>query len=292
MKIQEFYDEDTSTLSYVLFDTDTKDAVVIDPVWDFDASGGLLAETSIDRIMSFIGENNLKVHYLLETHAHADHLSGSYVIQRKYLPEAVTGIGLNIVKVQKVFKSIFNLGDEFKPDGMQFDRLFADGEQLTAGSLQFKVLFTPGHTPACASYLFDDVLFVGDAMFMPDFGTGRCDFPAGDASVLYDSITQKIYALPDETRIFVGHDYCPNGRKLKFMTSVGEQKQQNLHVRENTSRDDFVAFRNSRDKELSAPNLLYPSVQVNIAGGRLPPPETKDQVFLKLPIVNPFFSKT
>jgi glyoxylase-like metal-dependent hydrolase (beta-lactamase superfamily II) len=287
MEIKAFFDNDTFTLTYVVYDKSTRDAVIIDPVLDFDPAGVAVAQTSIDEVVKFVKDEQLKIHYLLETHAHADHLSGSLVLKQKYFPEAKLAIGKNITKVQELFKKIFNFPQDFPTDGSQFDRLFDEGERIQIGSLNFRVLFTPGHTPACASYLFDEkVLFTGDAIFMPDYGTGRCDFPAGDASALYHSITKKIYSLPDETEIYVGHDYLPNGRDLQFKTTVGEQKAKNKQLSAETSEQQFVSFRESRDATLNAPRLLYPSVQVNIAAGRMPPAESNGQTFLKLPLKN------
>ncbi|MCA9522650.1 MAG: MBL fold metallo-hydrolase [Myxococcales bacterium] len=269
MKIKEFFDSRTDTLSYIVYDESTRDAVVIDPVLDYDPVGSKIWTDSTDALVDFLRRNELRLHFVLETHAHADHLSGARHIQERF-PEARLAIGEGIVDVQRVFKGVFDLPDAFPTDGRQFDRLLEDGETLRAGALAIEVIFTPGHTPACASYLIDDALFTGDALFMPDMGTGRCDFPAGSAETLFDSITRRIYTLPDSTRIFVGHDYCPNGRPLAFQTTVAEQKASNVRLNANTTREEFVAFRRQRDKSLAAPRLLFQSVQVNVDGGTLP----------------------
>ncbi len=225
---------------------------------------------------------DLNVHYILETHAHADHLSGSQVLKAK-LPHAKIGIGSKITEVQKVFKGFFNLDPEFKTDGSQFDFLLEEGKPVNAGTLKIETLFTPGHTPACASYVIGDTVFTGDALFMPDYGTGRCDFPAGSADELYTSI-QKLYKLPDATRVFVGHDYMPNGRPVACESTVGEEKRNNVQITVETSRTEFVAFRTGRDKTLAAPRLLLPSVQINIDAGRLPKVDGSGARFLKIPV--------
>lgn len=289
MEIKHFYDERTSTLTYVVYDADTRDAVVIDPVLDYDVVGSKVWTESVDRVLEFLAEQQLKLHLILETHAHADHLSGSQMI-KEFHPGAQVAIGRNITQVQAVFKEIFDLPDSFATDGQQFDRLLEDGETVQAGSLSFRVIFTPGHTPACASYLFGDAVFTGDSLFMPDMGTGRCDFPAGSAEDLYDSITQKLYTLPDATRVFVGHDYQPGGRELRFETTIGEQRANNIQLNARTTRDEFVRFRRERDKELAAPRLLYQSIQVNIDAGSLPDPARNGKRYLKIPL-NIFPSK-
>lgn len=269
MKIQHFFDKRTDTLTYLVYDAATKDAVVIDPVLDYDPIGSKVWTDSVDAVVDVLESLGLELHFVLETHAHADHLSGARYIQQSF-PSAKIAIGERIVDVQRVFKRVFDLPDEFPTDGSQFDRLLRDGEQLHAGSLAIDVLFTPGHTPACVTYKVEDALFTGDALFMPDMGTGRCDFPAGSAETLYDSITGRIYSQPDSTRIYVGHDYCPNGRPLAFETTVAEQKAANVRLRASTTREEFVEFRRKRDKELAAPRLLFQSVQVNVDAGSLP----------------------
>lgn len=283
MIIKNFYDEATNTLTYLVYDKNTKDAVVIDPVWDFDPASGGLESTSNQKLFTAIEVENLKLHYILETHAHADHLSGSVQIKQKY-PNVKLAIGKNITSVQEVFKGVFNLGDDFKTDGSQFDELLDDGQIIKAGSLEFKVIFTPGHTPACTSFLIKDVVFVGDAIFMPDFGTGRCDFPAGSATDLYNSVHKKLYELPDETKVYVGHDYQPGGRELQFQSTIGVEKQKNIQLKAETTEGEFVKFREERDKTLSAPKLLLPSIQVNIRGGHLPKAENNGVSYLKLPL--------
>ena len=283
MDIEAFYDDATSTLTYVVSDPSSRDAVVIDPVLDYDPAASLVSHESIDRVTAYLRERELKLHLILETHAHADHLSGSGELKRRF-PEAKTGIGAKITVVQATFKDVFDLPPDFPTDGRQFDRLLEDGEVVEAGSLSFEVRHTPGHTPACACYLFEDALFTGDTMFMPDMGTGRCDFPAGSAEDLYTSITQRIYSLPDATRVFVGHDYQPGGRALAYETTVAEQKQANEQLPADRSRADFVEFRTTRDAGLSTPKLLFASVQVNVAAGRLPDPASNERRYLKIPI--------
>ena len=261
MKIKEFYDEPTFTLSYVAYDEETKDAVIIDPVLDYEPQGSTIAEETADKILGFVDELKLNVHFIIETHAHADHLTSAQYLKGK-LPQAITVIHENIKIVQSTFKDIFNFDDSFDVEGKTFDRLVKDNDVLEAGSLKIKALHTPGHTPACTSYLINEkALFTGDAIFMPDFGTGRCDFPAGSAEDLYNSITTKIFSLPDETEIYVGHDYQPNGRDLEFKTTVGDQKTSNVHIKEDISKEEFLKFRTARDKTLMAPKLLLASVQ-------------------------------
>ncbi len=283
MDIEAFYDDATNTLTYVVYDPESRDAVVIDPVLDYEPAGSEITYASVDRVSEFLRAKQLKLHLILETHAHADHLSGSQVLKRRF-PGAQTGIGSKITVVQEIFKDVFDLPPEFPTDGRQFDRLLADDELVEAGTLRFTVIPTPGHTPACVTYKFGDALFTGDTMFMPDMGTGRCDFPAGSAEDLYESITQRIYTLPDETRIFVGHDYQPGGRPLAYETSVGAQKAGNKQLPAGRPRAEFVAFRTSRDATLSAPKLLFQSVQVNVDAGALPDPADNRTRYLKIPI--------
>ena len=281
--VKEFFDKATWTLTYVVYDPKTKDAVVLDPVWDYDPAASKMSTGSVDVVYDFIKSENLKVHYILETHAHADHVSGSQVLKQR-LPEAKVGIGAKISDVQEVFKNVFNLSPEFKTDGSQFDLLLEEGKVLQAGTLQVDTIYTPGHTPACATYVIGDAVFTGDALFMPDSGTGRCDFPAGSSEQLYHSVHEKVYALPETHRVFVGHDYQPNGRELRFETTIGEQKKQNVQLKAETSKEEFVEFRNKRDKSLAAPRLLLPSVQVNIDAGQLPEPEANGSRYLKIPV--------
>lgn len=281
--VKEFFDKNTWTLTYVVFDEKTSDAIVIDPVWDYDPAASKMSTESADVVYDFISNKKLKVHYILETHAHADHVSGAQILRKK-IPSAKIGIGTNITAVQIVFKEIFNLNPNFATDGSQFDLLLDEETLLQAGSLSVKTIFTPGHTPACGSYLIGDALFTGDALFMPDYGTGRCDFPAGSAHDLYNSVHNKLYQLPDETRVFVGHDYLPNGRSLEFETTIGNEKQHNIQLKADTTLEEFVSFRTNRDKKLAAPRLLLPSVQVNIAAGELPSPENNGVRYLKIPV--------
>lgn len=281
--VKEFFDKATWTLTYVVYDTETKDAIIIDPVWDYDPAASKMSTESIDVVMDYIQKEKLHVHYILETHAHADHVTGSQVLKKKIQGSKV-GIGAKITDVQTVFKNVFNLNPEFPTDGSQFDLLLNEEEDLKAGSLTIKTIYTPGHTPACGSYLIGDALFSGDALFMPDYGTGRCDFPAGSANDLYTSVHEKLYKLPDTTRVFVGHDYLPNGRQVAFETTIGESKKQNIQLKAETSREEFVEFRNARDKKLAAPRLLLPSVQINIDAGNLPAVENNGSRYLKIPI--------
>ena len=283
MEIKAFFDKRTFTVTYVVYDKSTQDAVVIDPVLDYDPASSKTWTESVDVVIAFINEQKLRVHYVMETHAHADHLSGAQRFKQA-CPNVKVAIGARITEVQKVFKRVFDLPDEFATDGSQFDRLLGDNEILEAGPLRIKTLFTPGHTPACATYQVGGAIFTGDALFMPDSGTGRCDFPGGSATDLYDSITQRIFTLPDATRVFVGHDYQPGGRELKFEATVAEQKQGNIALNEGTSRDGYVSFREKRDATLNAPKLLFQSVQVNVDAGRLPQPHRNEIRYLKIPI--------
>lgn len=281
--VKEFFDRATWTLTYVVFDPSTKDAVILDPVWDYDPASSKMTTDSAEKVLDYIKANKLNVHYILETHAHADHVSGSQILKKK-IPGVKIGIGARISDVQKVFKTVFNLDPNFKTDGSQFDLLLEEGKTLKAGSLNIETIYTPGHTPACGTYVIGDAVFTGDALFMPDYGTGRCDFPAGSASELYSSVHDKIYKLPDQYRVFVGHDYQPNGRPLAFETTIGEEKRKNIQLNAETTRESFVEFRNNRDKKLAAPRLLLPSVQVNIDAGQLPKAEENGTRYLKIPV--------
>lgn len=282
MKIEAQFDPDTFTLTYIVWDEKTRDAVIIDPVLDFDPASGQVACDSMVKIDDYVKENSLNVKGILETHAHADHLSSSQYLKKNY-PEAIVAISERITIVQYTFKGVFNL-KALNTDGSQFDKLLKDNEVAEFGSVKIKVLPTPGHTPACTSFLIEDNLFTGDSMFMPDFGTGRCDFPAGSAKDLYHSVQNVIYALPDETKIFVGHDYQPGGRELKYQTTVKESKEQNKQLKTNTTEAEFLEFRENRDKELSAPRLLLPSIQVNVDAGHLPREEDNGKRYLKIPL--------
>jgi glyoxylase-like metal-dependent hydrolase (beta-lactamase superfamily II) len=282
MNVEALYDPATYTLTYVVYDAQTKDAVVIDPVLDFDPPSGRTSTTSVEAVEAFLRKHELRVHYVLETHAHADHLSGSQYLKNRF--GARVGIGERITEVQQVFKPIFGLPADFPVDGSQFDALLKDGQLLEAGSLRIQVLGTPGHTPACVSYLVDDALFTGDALFIEDYGTGRCDFPRGDAKALYRSVHDRLYALPEATRVFVGHDYQPGGRPLRYETTIGAERRSNVQLRAETSEEEFIAFREGRDKTLSAPRLLFPSVQVNVDAGKLPRPDANGVRMLNLPL--------
>lgn len=282
-QVKEFFDKKTWTLTYVVWDEKTKDAIAIDPVMDYDPASSKTSEESAKVVIEFLRLKQLKLHFILETHAHADHLSGSQVIKREF-PNAKIAIGEKITKVQEVFKGVFDFPEEFKTDGSQFDRLLKDGEEFSAGSIKIKTYFTPGHTPACASYYIDGNVFVGDALFMPDYGTGRCDFPAGSAVELYHSIHGRLYELPENTKVYTGHDYQPNGRPLKFMATIAEEKKENIQLKAQTSLDEFVRFRTERDRTLAAPKLLLPSVQVNIDAGHLPEPKSNGKRYLRIPI--------
>jgi glyoxylase-like metal-dependent hydrolase (beta-lactamase superfamily II) len=282
MEVQTFFDKATSTLTYVVYDPKTKDSILIDPVLDYLPGASKVSTESVEKAANFINENHLKLHLIMETHAHADHLSGAPELKKKY-PNAKTAIGEKITMVQKTFAKAFNLKN-FKSDGSQFDLLLNDGQTIDAGSIKIKVIATPGHTPSCSSYLIEDMLFTGDSIFMPDFGTGRCDFPAGDAGVMYDSIMNKLYKLPDSTKVYIGHDYQPGGRELKFQTTIGEEKEKNIHLKIDTTKEAYVEFRTNRDKTLQAPNLLLQSIQININGGHLPPKEDNGVSYLKIPI--------
>jgi len=279
--IKAFFDEATYTLTYIVFDPKTKDALVIDSVLDYDPNSSQYSYESANKVVNFIRESELRIHYILETHAHADHLTASVFLKEQF-PGAKVGIGRNIQLVQGVFTEVFNL--DIPTDGSQFDELFDDGQSIKVGSLEFKVIFTPGHTPACTSILIEDAVFTGDALFMPDYGTGRCDFPKGSAEDLYDSITSKLYTLPDETRVYTGHDYQPGGRELKYCSTIEQQKKENIRLKGDTSRDEFVKFRTQRDATLNAPRLLLPSIQVNIDAGHLPRPDNNGVSYLKLPL--------
>lgn len=284
MKIQEFYDQPTGTLTYVVYSLDTQEALLIDPVWNYDVASSTLRADGAQKVMGFLETTGLRLLAILETHAHADHLTAAQVIKKSW-PHVPIGVGQGICKVQKYFAEAFNFEPNFKTDGSQFDFLLADGEERVFGAFRLKAFSTPGHTPGCMSYLINDqCLFTGDSIFMPDFGTGRCDFPNGSAEQLYDSIQQKIYSLPDEVLIYVGHDYQPGGRELRFFCTVAEQKKTNIHVKAETTKEEFVRFRTARDKTLAAPQLLLPSIQVNIRAGHLPPAEANGVSYLKLPI--------
>lgn len=282
MKIKALFDERTWTMTYVVYDPESRDAVVIDPVLDYDPASSRVWTESAQAVVDFVKEEDLTLRAILETHAHADHLSASKVL-RKAFPEAKLAIGARIVEVQEMFKGIFDLPADFPTDGSQFDMLLEEGQDYEVGTLSFDVINTPGHTPACVTLRFGDNIFTGDLLFMPDMGTGRCDFPGGSADDMYDSV-QRIYELPDETQVWVGHDYQPGGRPVAWVADLGEHKEKNVALSASRSREDFVTWRQSRDSTLSAPKLLFQSVQVNVDGGRLPQPSDNEVRYLKIPI--------
>jgi glyoxylase-like metal-dependent hydrolase (beta-lactamase superfamily II) len=280
-EIRAFFDEPTNTVSYLVWDQETKEAAVIDPVLDFDHRSGKATVESADAILAEAKKLGLTIGQVLETHAHADHLSGAPYIKMK--TGATVKIGEHIRDVQRIFRPVFNAID-VSGDGSEFDHLFKDGEHFSIGRLEGEVIYTPGHTPACVSYQIGDAVFVGDTMFMPDFGTARADFPGGDAHALYRSI-QRILSLPPETRLFMCHDYKAPGRdQYAWETTVGEERARNVHVHEGVTEDDFVAMRTARDAKLAAPLLLLPSIQVNIRAGKLPPADVNGVHYLKVPV--------
>jgi len=281
--VKSFFDEATFTVSHVVHDPATKKAALIDSVLDFDQPSGRTSHASADALIAYVEAQDLTIDWILETHAHADHLSAA-----PYLQEKLGGrlaIGHEILTVQAVFGKIFNEGTEFRRDGSQFDQLFNDGDRFTVGSLEATVLHVPGHTPACLAYVIGDAVFPGDTLFMPDYGTARCDFPGGDARTLYRSI-KRLLTLPDEARVFLCHDYkAPPGRtEFAWETTIGAERTGNIHVREGVSEDEFVTMRTQRDATLAMPRLILPSVQVNMNGGRPPEPESNGTRYLKLPL--------
>ena len=283
-EIRAFFDEATNSVSYLVADPATRAAAAIDPVLGFDPVSGRIDHEGADRILSAAEEGGYSIAWILETHAHADHLSAAQYLKRR--TGAKLAIGAGIRKVQGAFAPRFG-ADDVKPDGGDFDRLLDDGEALALGDLTIEVIATPGHTPACVSYKVGDAVFVGDTMFMPDYGTARCDFPGGDARQLYRSM-QRILSLPRETRLFMCHDYKAPGRDaFAWETTVGEQRDRNVHIAGGVGEDDYVAMRTARDATLKVPKLLYPAIQVNIRGGRLPPPEANGIRYLKLPLSLP-----
>ncbi len=277
-----FFHADSCTWSYVVADPDSRQAAIIDPVLDFDAKSGRTSTTSAQRLVDHIRAQAFDVRWILETHAHADHLSAGDWLKSRFA-DARLAIGAGIVDVQNTFRPIYNLGERFAIDGSQFDHLFVDGERFALGSLEAEVIAVPGHTSDSVAYRIGDALFVGDSIFMPDGGTARCDFPGGDARTLYRSI-QRLFALPDDTRVFVCHDYAPGGREYACETSIGVQKADNIHVHDSIDEDNFVAVRTARDATLSMPALILPAIQVNIRAGRLPEPEDNGVRYLKLPL--------
>lgn len=279
--VHAFLHEPSSTFSYVVRDPESRAAAVIDPVMDFEYRSGRMDTAPADHLIEFCRKRQLELQWILETHAHADHVSAAAYLQDEL--GGRTAIGGGIRAIQANFARVFNLADDFTPDGSQFDRLLADGDRFSIGSLEGTVMETPGHTSDSVSYRIGDAVFVGDTLFMPDYGSARCDFPGGDAGELFDSI-RKLYALPDTTRMFLCHDYPPDGRAHRHETSVGEQKRSNLHIRADTRREDFVRMRNERDAVLPLPELIIPAVQLNINGGRPYPPEANGIAYLKIPL--------
>jgi glyoxylase-like metal-dependent hydrolase (beta-lactamase superfamily II) len=280
-EVKGFFDPATSTVSYVVHDPATKAAAIIDPVLDFTARNARTSTRSADALLEYVEAEGLDLKWLLDTHAHADHLSAAHYLRERTGAPIVIGSG--ITTIQKVFGALFEAHD-VTPDGSQFDRLVSEGESLPLGELEVRVMHTPGHTPACVSYLIGDAVFVGDTLFMPDYGTARTDFPGGSASALYHSI-RRILALPGDTRMFVGHDYLPEGRSsFQWETSVAEQNRANVHINDSVSEEEFVAMRKGRDAMLEAPLLILPSLQVNIRAGAMPPATAGGHTYLRLPI--------
>ena len=279
--VKAFFDPETWTFTYVVYANKGSKCVVIDSVLNYDSKSGRTSTQSVDEVIDFIQNEQLELTWILETHAHADHLTAAPYIQSKLGGKIV--IGDHITNVQNVFKGIFNLDERFAIDGSQFDHLLKDDESLPFGNLTLKALYMPGHTPACMAYEIGGALFVGDTLFMPDVGTARCDFPGGSAQNLYQSI-RKILAYPDETKLYMCHDYPPTDRPVAYCTTVGEEKKSNIHVHEGVSEEQFVQMRNKRDATLDMPNLILPSIQVNIRAGHLPEPETNGKSYLKIPL--------
>ncbi|HEY6022381.1 MAG TPA: MBL fold metallo-hydrolase [Candidatus Paceibacterota bacterium] len=287
--VESYFDPATYTITHVVWDPATKRAAIIDSVMDYEPHGGKFSNESANRVVEFVQAKGLTVEWLLETHAHADHVSAAPYLQKKL--GGKLGIGEKIIEVQHVFGKVFNAGTEFARDGSQFDVLFKDGDIFTVGSIAARVLFTPGHTPADVSYVVGDAVFVGDTLFMPDYGSARCDFPGGSAETLYKSV-QKVFALPDETRMFMCHDYLPEGRsEYVWETTVGEQKRSNIHLALGTDEAQFVHERTERDSMLAMPRLIIPSIQVNMRAGTLPPKEDNGETYLKVPVNGAFAKK-
>ncbi len=280
-EVTAFFDEATFTVTYVVADPETRHSAIVDSVLGYDPKSGWTNTEHADEVIAFVRNGDLTVDWILETHVHADHLTAA-----PYLKETLggqTGIGNRIRLVQETFKGVFNAGDDMACDGSQFDHLFADDERFEIGGIEGRVLHTPGHTPACVTYVIGDAAFVGDTLFMPDYGTARCDFPGGDARTLYRSI-QRTLSLPQETRLFMCHDYAPNGRDYAWETTVAEQKAENIHIKDGTSEDAYTEMRTGRDEKLAVPVLLLPSVQVNMRAGHLPPPEDNGASYVKIPL--------
>jgi glyoxylase-like metal-dependent hydrolase (beta-lactamase superfamily II) len=279
MEIQHFFDPATSTMTYVVHDTNS--GVVIDPVLDYDPKSARTSLRSAETVAKYIAGKNLVIPYVIDTHAHADHLTAMPFFKMRYRARTVTG--KRIGEVQRIFRDIYNLGAEFPVDGRQFDLLLDEGEEIEVGSFHVRAMHTPGHTPAHMSWRINDALFVGDTLFMPDYGTARCDFPGGSADQHYDSI-QRIYALPDSTRLFMCHDYQPGGRNLRFLTTVAEEKRSNIQLHAGTTKQEYRVIRKNRDAQLDMPALILPAVQINIRAGEFPDPEANGTAYLKIPL--------
>jgi glyoxylase-like metal-dependent hydrolase (beta-lactamase superfamily II) len=279
IEIQHFFDPATSTLTYVVHESGT--GVVIDPVLDYDPKSARTSTQSAEAVARYIDEKHLAVVYVIDTHAHADHLTAMPYFKKRFGARTVTGSRMGIV--QRAFRDIYNLGADFPVDVRQFDLLLEEGQELEVGSFRVRAMHTPGHTPAHMSWQIDDALFVGDSLFMPDYGTARCDFPGGSAEQLYDSI-QRIYALPESSRLFMCHDYQPGGRELRFVTTVAEQKRANIQLREGTTKQEYVSIRKKRDAQLDMPALILPAIQINIRAGEFPQAEANGTVYLKIPL--------
>lgn len=279
--VQSFFDHHTWTVTYVVYEKPGSECIIIDSVLDYDPKSGRTKTESADEVIAFVKANNLSLQWILETHAHADHVTAA-----PYLKSTLGGqiaIGDQIKKVQTVFKGVFNLEPSFSTDGQQFDYLVKENEILSCGNLSVKALFVPGHTPACMAYEIGDAIFVGDTLFMPDVGTARCDFPGGDAKILYQSI-QKILSYPDDTRLYMCHDYPPNNRPVEVLTSVKTQKAENIHIHDGITETDFVKMRTERDAKLEMPVLILPAIQINIRAGNFPPKEDNGIAYLKIPL--------
>ncbi|MCB2049468.1 MAG: MBL fold metallo-hydrolase [Novosphingobium sp.] len=282
MQIKAFFDPDTFTVTYVVSDTQTRRAAIVDSVLDFDPASGRTSHASADAVIAYVEEHGLGIDWHLETHAHADHLSAAPYLQQKL--GGKIAIGEHIVTVQETFGALFNAGAEFHRDGSDFDHLWKDGDQFTIGDLNVTVMHVPGHTPACIAYVIEDAVFVGDTMFMPDYGTARADFPGGDARTLFRSL-RSILSLPEKTRLFMCHDYLPEGRdNYVWETTVADERAHNVHAHDGVSEDEFVAMRESRDSTLAMPRLILPSVQINMRAGHLPPADDNGITYLKLPV--------
>jgi glyoxylase-like metal-dependent hydrolase (beta-lactamase superfamily II) len=280
-EVSAFFDAPTNTVSYVVKDPQSASCAIVDSVMDIDYAAGRISNESADQIIAFVQKHRLKVEWLIETHVHADHLSGAPYLQGKL--GGKIGIGEKITVVQDTFGKVFNEGTEFQRDGSQFDQLFKDGDEYKIGSMTAFAMHTPGHTPACMTHVIGNAAFVGDTLFMPDGGSARADFPGGDARTLYRSI-QRVLSLPGEMRLFMCHDYGPNGRDIRWETTVAEQRAHTIHVKDGIGEDEFVATREARDKTLGMPRLIIPSLQVNMRAGALPPPADNGKVFLKVPV--------